>query len=250
MIKIIWNLRVKHEYYKVFPEKGLSLILSDESQRLLLRRGMIWRYDGGGRWLLFSLDGGHGQPAGEDRVVIDFRVEDKSLSYVTDWDWNLAGACEQLELSESRESIRMNTLHGSLVPVRPGVCFRLVFLFDKIGEKPLPYETELVFNSFNRQVEYLFLPRDENTERKLMIEDMENTIVFDDPVEIDFMGKKVIRFRSKEKVKMKEFPDYRLRLWEIYPSGKREICRQLPYPDPGNIIGDTYKDILCRLLYI
>ena len=169
---------------------------------------------------------------------------------MTDWDWNLAGACEQLELSESRESIRMNTLHGSLVPVRPGVCFRLVFLFDKIGEKPLPYETELVFNSFNRQVEYLFLPRDENTERKLMIEDMENTIEFDDPVEIDFMGKKVIRFRSKEKVKMKEFPDYRLRLWEIYPSGKREICRQLPYPDPGNIIGDTYKDILCRLLYI
>ena len=123
MIKIIWNLRVKHEYYKVFPEKGLSLILSNESQRLLLRRGMMWRYDGGGRWLLFSLDGDHGQPAGEDRVVIDFRVEDKSLSYVTDWDWNLAGACEQLELSESRESIRMNTLHGSLVPVRPGSVF-------------------------------------------------------------------------------------------------------------------------------
>lgn len=53
-----------------------------------------------------------------------------------------------------------------------------------------------------------------------MIEDMENTVLFDGPVEADFMGKKVIRFRSKEKVKMKEFPDYRLRLWEIYPSGK------------------------------
>lgn len=250
MIKIIWSLRLKHEYYKVFPERGLSLILSDESRRLLLRRGMMWRYDGNGRWLLFSLDGDHGQPTEGDRVVIDFRVEDKSLSYVTDWDWNLAGACEQLELSESRAPIMMNSLHEALVPVHPGVCFRLVFSFDKIRDQSLPYETELVFNSFNRQVEYLFLLRDENTERKLMIEDMENTILFDGPVKVDFMGKKVIRFRSKEKVKMKEFPDYRLRLWEIYPSGKRGIFRQLPYPVPGNIMGDTYKDILCRLLYI
>lgn len=173
MIKIIWSLRLKHEYYKVFPEKGLSLILSDESRRLLLRRGMMWRYDSNGRWLLFSLDGDHGQPAEGDRVVIDFRVEDKSLSYVTDWDWNLAGACEQLELSESRAPIMMNSLHEALVPVHPGVCFRLVFSFDKIRDQSLPYETELVFNSFNRQVEYLFLPRDENTERKLMIEDMD-----------------------------------------------------------------------------
>lgn len=61
MIKIIWSLWLKHEYYKVFPEKGLSLILSDESRRLLLKRGMMWRYDGNGRWLLFSLDGDHGQ---------------------------------------------------------------------------------------------------------------------------------------------------------------------------------------------
>ena len=47
MIKIIWNLRVKHEYYKVFPEKGLSLILVRTNRSgPLLRRGMMWRYDG------------------------------------------------------------------------------------------------------------------------------------------------------------------------------------------------------------
>lgn len=244
---ILWRLRIRHDYFRKGAVEGITVCLSAESRLILSRRGLLWRETGIGEWSLVSLDGN--DLDNSDRIEVELRLKDKMLTYITDWDWSLSGECYQLEVTGEDRVVEMRTHPGIKIKSGHQAMFRLVFSMGNANKGLLPCSIELVFCSFHKYWEYVFVPRDDNASRTLRLEETKQMISFGECQPMEFMGRPVLQCRSTEKIKMEDRPDYTLRLWEHFPMGKRELLRGIPFPRPGMFL-DVPDDTLRQVVYI
>ena len=245
--KVLWVFKISHEYFEHSEPNGICLDFAKESSALILRRGVMWRKVKSGEWNLVAFND-QIPFVEDDKIVLELSASDHLLTYVTDWDWSSSKECYELDLLKDQSVIEMKGQVGVKSKALPPTFFRLNVEIGKlIGTQPLL--TELSFKTFDKYWEYIFIPRDKNTDRKLKLEDLAGMMTFGESELFEFSGCKCLRCRSNEKIRMKEQPEGRLRLWELFSAGKRELMHLVDYPKPGKFI-NTSEDTLLQVLYI
>lgn len=230
MIQVIWSLILHHEYF-ISDNWRTEIRPSGESVQLLMRRGLIWRKSGENRWDLLAVNGCFFEK--EDRIELELKVEDKLFPYVTDSE---ADFKHKYLLFEKIES--------------PGLSYKFIFLIGKVEDFSSTVTTKFVFNSLLKYIEYIFIPRDKNMNRKLALEAHARSVAFEQLSMNEYMGIPVIRFRSTEKELLKERWPGDLCLYEEFPQGgRRLLMRQLPEPRPG-MFPDASSDSVCQIMYV
>lgn len=245
-LKILWVFKITHEYFDHSEPKGISLDFKPDSSILVLRRGLMWRKVKAGEWNLIAFDD-QNPFMEDDKIVLELSVSGRSLVYVTDWDWKLSRECYELNLSKNQLNIDMRGVIGVKNTASPKVFFRLNVEIEKLIDAQ-PLVTELNFKTFDKYWEYIFIPRDKNTDRELKLEDIKGLVTFNECEQSIFLESRCLRCCSVEKVRMKENFDSSLRLWELFPTGKKVLANQIPCPEPGRFI-NAADDTLLHVFY-
>lgn len=230
MIQVVWSLILHHEYF-TSNNWGAEFVLSKESVRLLMRRGLIWRKFGENRWDLIATNGCSFEK--EDRIELELKVENRLFYYVTN------------------SKVDFNHKHLVLEKVESlGVFYKFIFLIGDIEDLSSTITTEVVFNSLYKYIEYIFILRDNNINRNLFLEEYEYPGTFEQLSTNEYMGRPAVGFRSTEKKLLKEKGMADLCLYEEFPLGGRKlVMRHLPEPRPG-MYPDASPDSIRQIMYV
>lgn len=234
-IKEIWNLRIRHDFYRDGNCPGLRLDLSQNSELLLRRRGCRLLQTGVSDWRLITFDADALNDS--DQLELDFICENESLVHNTQWDWQANNTCRQIEVGvDSDTHIYMETLPGQRVASKPHVFFRLVVSLRGVNYEKMSV-AELTFTAKSLYWEYWLIPRDGNINRKLELEiRCDNTEIGCTQCEDSSnpMNLPLIKLRTVIPLKVQEYGMERVTLYEILPSGiKRPLMRSMPLPVCG-----------------
>lgn len=232
MMQIIWSLRLRHEYFGSSDWK-VKLVMARESGLLMIRRGLMWKKSGENQWVLIAENGCLWDK--EDRIELELSVRNGIFPYVTEKEIDFHHDYLKIEKSKSL-----------------GINYKLIFLLGEIKDYSSPVITEIVFNSLCKHLEYIFIFRDENTHRKLIVEDSKHldANTFEQLPMNEYMGKPAVGFRSIEKKLLKEKGMGDFNLWEEFPIGGRKLLfRHLPEPSPG-MFPDAPADSIRHIMYV
>lgn len=252
-----WELKIEHNYYRHQDASGIDVRLTPQSWRLLQKRGLFWKQVEPSKWLLFAQSDGRVFDS-DDRIEVELGIKDDKLPLVTNWHWDSISrsTCRELEIEGSKKpDIKMKSFPVLEKPIKEedknetkeekkkrkanedkvasaGVFFRLILPAKIVlAKKSLPVVTKLVFDSVEAHWEYVFIPRDGNTARKLALKERSGGIVFGECKQTEFMEMKVLTCRSVKPIILKEVCDFTLQLWEVFTEGKKEILHYVPTPD-------------------
>lgn len=232
MMQILWNLRLRHEYF-VSSDWRVKLVMARESGLLMIRRGWMWKKTGENQWELIAENGCLWDKA--DRIELELSVRNGIFPYVTEKEIDFHHDYLRIEKSKSL-----------------GITYKLIFLLGEVEDFSSPVTTEIVFNSLCKYIEYIFIFRDENTHRKLIVEDSKrpDANTFEQLPMNEYMGNPAVGFRSTDTklLKEKEMGDFNL--WEEFPMGGRKLLfRHLPEPSPG-MFPDAPADSIRHIMYV
>lgn len=231
MKQIIWSFIIQHDYFST-TNWGAEVTLSQESHRLMNRRGLLWKKTEENRWNLIAMEGCSFEK--DDKIEIELRIRNNCFPYVTDDEVSFSHKYLRLEKAEI-----------------PSITYKFIFLIGEIEDLSTTITTEIVFNSKCKFIEYIFIFRDENVNRELMLEESEqHSPAFALLDTKEYMGKPAAIFRSTEKKRLKERGMGNFCLWEALPSGRRKLLlRHLPEPRPG-VYADAPLDSVREIIYV
>lgn len=190
----IWlSWRVEHEYYTGGVCRSVELLPDQSSCELFFRRGLRFKKVAANRWILAGEKGVEWEAG--DRVVVDRKVTDPVFYYVTE------------EGEEKWETDLMETAGGQ------EICIGY-------GAKSLYWE-------------YILIAREKKNEKPLRVREYHNRIAFTEPVKVRLYGSEAWKVTSVSPVKLCENYDYRIQLVRNEAFGERLICKDMPFPIPG-----------------
>lgn len=190
----IWlSWRVEHEYYAGGVCRSVELLPDRDSCELFFRRGLRFKKMAVNRWILTGEKGVEWEAG--DRVVVERKITDPGFYYVTEGG------------DEKWETDLMETVCGQ--EVRIGY-----------GAKSLCWE-------------YILIARKKGSDKPLQVREYHNRIVFAEPVKDWLYGREVWKVTSVSPVKLCENYDYRIQLVRNEAFGERLICKDMPFPFPG-----------------
>ncbi|MCD8184801.1 MAG: hypothetical protein LUE99_18965 [Bacteroides sp.] len=130
-VKELWKLKLVHEYFMSERCDGGRMVLSRESEMLLMRRQCIMRQVGLGEWELLGFDEVNFNVS--DTLEMDCIINDRNFLYYTQWNWNMNGACPRIDIGiDADVNINMADFSGKMVNCKPNVCFQLAVSLQKI----------------------------------------------------------------------------------------------------------------------
>lgn len=244
-MKEIFRLEVKHDYF----ERGLygiNIQPSNECRILLIRRRMIFVQISSTTWALMAESSTSLNES--DILELEFQVTDSFIPYVTDIDWNWGKEGYELEISESNTSIQMKFQSYKKIDKMSSSFLRLKVLIGHMLKDTDKCSIKLHFDAPSFYWQYVLIPRHDDWNRTLKIEESQQRIIFKESVESVFFDRKVFTCISTNKIRSQERADYSLCLCEITSQdSKRRIMNHLPLPDVGKnhlITLDTVQQIL------
>lgn len=194
--KIWMRWQIEHEYYRDRLCRGMELQVSHRSRLLLQKRGLHFEQSGLNEWLLW---GKEEEPDEDDEIVLELKVMDNRLFYVT--------------VGE------IATEYGYT-------------LHEKEEVFVLEFKVKRMF------WEYILLPRVERETGKFELVDVTGKLTFGVPENVEFMDRKALRVETAEEVLLCEHYDYQLRLYEQKILGRKIICGRIPCPVPEGFSGN------------
>lgn len=262
---VIWILKIKHEYFQndscrgfvVTPLKRMRTIKQINkleaiepifervscTQTLLKRRNMLFKEYKDGEWRLYDMgDNGHIQ--GDDIYEFDVRLSKKRLMYLTKPSILIPGNPIIVEIEQSEKDIQLID-ESNRIEENSDIVIRIQL---KLKENAI-YKTVINIQATQMFWEYLFLLRNPEVEKQLVLEELEGKCSFSQAERLEYYGHPAIRFISKEKIGLCELYPYRFQLSEIIRERKRMIIDNVSYPEPG-MFPDTPPDVVRSVIYI
>ncbi|WP_321332009.1 hypothetical protein [uncultured Bacteroides sp.] len=248
-MKVIWHLRIQHEFFKNNTCRGIEINILPETVVLLNRKGWIIRPIGWGEWDLITFSGM--EPDEKDTISLEITVADSFLNCITDWQDCKPECSYSLELNGREETILFPPImaNNNIKKVRPGIICRINFTPGKQSSYAEELYNDILLRASKLYWEYIFLFRNGKTERNLLLVDTTQHILFGKIETTTFLGKTALSCRSVEKIPLREEPISQLCLQEICTSGKKELFNRLPLPEPG-IFVDACEDTIKQIIYI
>lgn len=205
---IIYRINLRHDYYQEGSYcKGVELSPTVETLDLLRRRGVLFRKENEGVWVLIAP--GNNPFNDETELRFTLKIQDPVFYYFT------------------KEEEEHKRLFG-------GEPISISISGKKSGDQKFP-ENNVFFYAKELYWEYIFIPRQER-ELTLLFQDMSKHIDFDQTVENSFMDRKAFRFISRQKVKLQEYYTHNLTLFEATSYGNRLLLKNIVAPYPGRIL--------------
>lgn len=241
---IFWELTITHDFFKDRECPTLNLMFGPETQSLMVRNDIRLIDVSPGKWEFMNL--------GIDADPIDtFEVEIYSRNpifpFITVYPEFKAGQSLQLELDGSEGSFSLSEGMGSYQAAPSGVLLRIKLNPHKYKPGRI-IKTEIRLHAPEYYWEYLFISRDGQTMRRLIMDD-NLKYEFEELEPIDYMERRAVRFMSRKKIPLRQYSDHKIRLTEILPNKKKELYRQLPVPRPGYFT-DAPPETVRNVVYI
>lgn len=205
---IIYRINLKHDYYQEGNYcKGSELNPTAETLDLLRRRGILFRKENEGVWVLIAPVNNSFNDETELRFTL--KIQDPVFYYFT-----------------KDEEVNKGLFGGEAISI--SISGRMS------GDQQIQ-EKNVFFHAKEFYWEYIFIPR-QGRELSLLFQDMSKHIDFDQTVENSFMDRKAFRFLSRQKVKLQEYYTYNLTLFEVTSYGNRLLLKNIVAPYPGRIL--------------
>lgn len=248
-LSIIWHLRVTHSYYQHGECHSVVLHIPPATSSLMKKRGVLIKLLSPGVWGMIGNEDTTFSEA--DRFEVELHTKDSMFLYVTDNIKSERGKCPLLNVNGTESSFLFPLSGLPTIQSSPGVILRVVFVPPTEIEKSAPnyYATQIEFQAPKLHLEYLFLLRERNENKKLSIKDTNRKIQFSEGEKIEYMGAYGWRYQSTRKIALYQYPNLKIQLSEIMGTGKRILFKQLPYPVPGMFI-DAPTDTIRTVVYI
>lgn len=243
----IWKVKVSHAYYSPGEDVEVELQVSDASRRLLAKRGCLWRRRAPDEWALVSFDDEAFDA--EDMVETEVVVKNTELPLLTDMEWPGALECYEIKGEPVSSVVRVKDHLDDKIRLRTSAA--IVRLVLPVGKAPQDgmLLTELVFDAPEKYWEYCFLPRDGHADRTLRLEETGGKIGFSECQPFTMLGHCALKCRSTEKIRMAaDYSQYRMKLYEFLPHGRKELNDRVPYPD-YRLVWEGAKDTIYRVVY-
>lgn len=252
--KVLFRMRIRHEYFEGNESGCLGLRLRTQPVSLLKSRQMIFKQESADGWILLGNVNSGGVDEETDRLFFDFVVNDPGFLYYTHWEGYDAKGCYEMKLPSDSGVVRVaeeaRVTEGK--EKKAGVLFSgKLALSNRMYEEAI--EVMLDFNSKEVYWEYILVPRkSEHLALKLRLAEQDGKLLFTVPVkaEADFMDKPVLKCVSQAVIKMKSSYPYQLDLIEIIredPGIKRKVIKGISHPVPGqfhDLRGNNLRQIV------
>lgn len=243
---VIWRIKITHSYYHSGACRYFELKPTPQTAVLLRNRGVLFRKMEDAGWAMIGAD--DSRFSEEDTFEFELYCRDQKFCYVTE-NANMKMECPQIKMSGMEDSAYLFPVEGCpTVEASPGVIAQILLKFNAEQVQTERYN-ELGFQAPERHLEYIFLFRSRQVDKKLLLEDMEQKVDFLPGEEINYMENPGIRFQSAEKYPLYESPNLKLQLLELLGTNRRVIIRRLPYPNIGMFI-DAPPGMLRAVFYV
>lgn len=252
------SLCVEHNYYTPPVNRHFSLTPTAETEVLMRRRGLLFietpqRW----AWLLRRDSAGFGA---DDVLELSVHILDTDFFRVTRLENYHPQTFYQLKLGNARSVDAASALRATDKKKWGGEFCRIRMKPTSVqlekARKDMPVNYTLRFYAQAFTWEYLFVLRDNNTEKlgNLLLEETKNRITFEKAgrLENSSFGTNVWRTVSTTPVSALECSDYKLVLSTViqeYPLKKRTVSRFIECPQPGKYISDD-PDLIRKVCYI
>lgn len=252
------SLCVEHNYYTPPVNRHFSLTPTAETEVLMRRRGLLFiETPQGWAWLLRRDSAGFGA---DDVLELSVHILDTDFFRVTRLENYHPQIFYQLKLGNARSVDAASALRATNKKKWGGEFCRIRMKPTSVqlekARKDMPVNYTLRFYAQAFTWEYLFVLRDNNTEKlgNLLLEETKNRITFEKAgrLENSSFGTNVWRTVSTTPVSALECSDYKLVLSTViqeYPLKKRTVSRFIECPQPGKYISDD-PDLIRKVCYI
>lgn len=243
----VWKVRVSHGYYSSVGASGMEVRVSEATRWLLMRRGCRWCGRVPDEWALVSF--GDVAFDTEDVVEAEVVIKNKDLPLLTDMEWPAPWECYEIKAEPASSVVWVKECANDRVAVKDvWMIVRLLLPVGKASQSGTIL-TELSFEAPEKYWEYCFIPRDGHAERTLRLEEMGGKIGFTACEAVTLFGHSALKCRSTDKIRMAaDYPQWRLKLYELLPRGRKELNDRVPFPD-HRLLGENTKETIYRLVY-
>lgn len=244
--RIIWTLQIKHPYYRNTICQDVDVTPCPHTCELINRHGYFLRKFNVGEWCLLDMQN-TGMVTGEQyRFYV--HMKDNKLAYITAPGIILPERAIKLKTDNVNNTIEIPNITFERIDSRPGIIFDIDIRLQDINSD-ISGTTEIHLPVTEYFWEYLFIHRYSESKGKLSLQDISNTVNFTEGEEIDYQNNKAVLFRSLTKIPCSESYPGNLTLTETIRDRKRELMRQLPFPQPGMFL-DAPPDVIRQVLYV
>jgi len=229
----IWiTIEIGHEYY---ANNNVPLLVTPdiETRLLFAKYNIIFRKQRGNQWVLLK-------PSDDvlmDKEELVFRFE-------------LQISSEEFYYSTGDYIMKPDSLFVLKETHKPNVWKVMEIPYSEaINEEDRHISLQL--ESKRKYLEYLFIPKYTLTkDLSLKLEEERGRIEFERPKVVTlFEETNVIRFISREQVSLKKSNDYKIRLWEVRPTGEKLLSEYIPYPKAEDISVIQPQDSITTYYY-
>lgn len=250
-LKELIVIRVEHEYFDGCNSKYYDFVLTEESKKIMHRRGVVMKEKNGNSISLLAEENNFGF-FDDDLLQLEFRVKDNQFLLYTEM-----GELDMFSQYTLRCKSGINDVEKSLIGMGQK---RTAGLF--LIEIPLNvnYSKEVVLRFKTKSVKWGYLIMDEGNKKDDLtyhIDANDDSIIFLHPMPIDIpweSGGKGLLITSSRKIPLKARNNQKMTLFEIdnqRPNHKRIIQKNIDPPVVGDVLTKNIsKDVIVRLLYV
>lgn len=252
--RILYRIRVEHDYFDGKPCTALQCRLTPQGEALARRRGLLFRQTAPGEWaVLFNKE----PDTDFDILMLALKITDTKFPLYTAWYGFRPFADYELQLpqeSKTLEAANAIRKSGRKRAIGFGFCTLYLRMTDEMlqaANAGTPIQTVLHFRAPEVLWEYLFIPRDweKLSANYILLEEMNGKMEFTTFRECEAYGRKAWRSRSQKNVPMRPSYSYRLRITaQEEGKPKRTLLSKLPMPETGTYL-DAPKGILRQVCY-
>lgn len=207
-LQVLISWKIWHDYFREGRCTAVELQPDYRTRELLQRRKLLWKKVAVNEWVLLGTADLVTDP--EDELTLNVTITDAKFFYYTEGEGE-----EKIKMPLSWKGQRQNVIR---------------------------YKAKRLY------WEYLLLNRQAFRECNLELKDTSEQLLFGVSEIVDYAGRKGIRMVSAEKVALKEFYDYRLRLSEVTALGRRVLRKSVPLPQPGHF-PDAAEECVRQVVY-
>ena len=258
--KILYRIRIDHDYFGGTECPGLALRLTPQGMQLTMRRSMLFRQTGINEWVLI-FDTEAALDTDNDELDLELLITDPVFEIYTEWEGFCPSNHNLLQLPAKDEemknrkvmaaaAIRLSDEKEQIGTPLYTVRLRLTKEMVDTAIKGNPQQAILHFNASEVCLEYIFLPHNgENTPiNELSLEDVTGKLKFSPFEEYSLFNRKTIRTTTKKNIRLQKRLESRLRLVATKEERKQIIMSQVQLPDLGRFESGK-KGVIRQICY-
>lgn len=241
-----FRLELKQDYYRDSRCRDIGVTVSPDTRQWLARRNVRFHGGNGNEWYL---TGDTTRLAGE-KTLLRFGLVCRNSHFLYHTNASGTGTKEvfvlQAATGETGRWHIPDDITGTEPQETPGEIGRFYLIVNSPGAERT--EATVFFSASRQRWEYVFIPRNGNTNRTLSVEERNNKLTFTSMEMGEYGGMQSWKCQSETPVDLYESYDFVLRLTEQTPFGQKTLLSRLPYPVPGRF-SDATEGFIREVVY-